>query len=589
MKSERSLYDLKLLPFSAQGSLMSITTTRDVPFEERNDDLYLSLTKSNGGDLERSSLARISLTRDGEEVPYTYTATFTTLRLECAQGYVEFCMEKNILHFRGKGVGLRFHCKMNSHEGGCAREDGSFEMGFALMGKFLFVPLTGHSRNDAPYNWRRFCPEDSTFDYWADEEGMFEGVVHAYISNGLRLEQYRPFDACVEENERALAKWGEKYPKVAPEFEATARVAVYTIWSHVMEPDGLLKDRVVYMSRNHLVDAFGWQQSYQAMTAWRDPETAWQFLHNMFDYQLPEGQLPDWINSMSAMYLCTKPPFQGFAAAWILDHADLSAFTVEQYRWVYEPLCKWTNWWLNYRDTDKDGVPQYNHGDESGWDDASIFSKGVPLESADLCAYLSLQSEVLARLAGRIGLHDEARAWTEKSQFLFDRMMDFWDGEKFTPTLSTTHEKVPSDSIAVYHPIILGKRLPAEVIDKIADTLARDYVTDFGIASEKLGSPLFSFTNCFLRGNLVSPVQLMMATGLYEAGKTELARDVARRFCHKVVRDGFALCHYPFDREDLVLESPDFNLAFGSDIRLATSWTAAIFLFLAGDILGGDP
>ena len=119
-------------------------------------------------------------------------------------------------------------------------------------------------------------------------------VVHAYISNGLRLEQYRPFDQCVEENERALAQWGEKYPKVAPEFEATARVAVYTIWSHVMEPDGLLKDRVVYMSRNHLVDAFGWQQSYQAMTAWRDPETAWQFLHNMFDYQLPEGQLPDW-------------------------------------------------------------------------------------------------------------------------------------------------------------------------------------------------------------------------------------------------------------------------------------------------------
>ena len=52
MKSERSLYALKLLPFSAQGSLMSVTTTRDVPFEERNDDLYLSLTKSNGGNLE---------------------------------------------------------------------------------------------------------------------------------------------------------------------------------------------------------------------------------------------------------------------------------------------------------------------------------------------------------------------------------------------------------------------------------------------------------------------------------------------------------------------------------------------------------
>lgn len=587
MKSERSLYDLKLLPFSAQGSLMSVMTTRDVPYEQRNDDLYLSLTKSNGGNLARSSLARISLIQDGKEVPYQYTATFTTLRLDSAAGYVEFCMEKNLLHFRGKGVTLRFSCKMEPHEGGCSREDGSFEVGFALMGKFLFVPLAGQFHYDAVWNWRMIRPDDMTFDFVPQEPRGLEGVVHGYLSNELRRENYTPFDECVARNQAALDQWANKYPKVAPEFEETARVAVYTIWSHVMEPDGLLRDRVVYMSRNHLVDAFGWQQSYQAMAAWRDPETAWQFLHTMFDYQLPAGQIPDWINSMSAMYLCTKPPFQGFAATWLLEHADLSGLTRQQYLWLYEPLCKWTNWWLDYRDSDHDGVPQYNHGDESGWDDASIFAKGVPLESADLCAYLHLQTEVLYKLAERIGLHSQAKVWKEKSQFLYDRMMDFWDGERFVPTLSTTHEKVYSDSIAVYQPIILGKRLPQEVIDKIASQLEAGYVTEFGIASEKLGSPLFSFTNCFLRGNLVAPVQLMMAAGLYEAGKKELAQTIARRFCRKVVRDGFALCHYPFDREDLVRESPEFNLAFGSDILLATSWTAAIFLFLAGDILEG--
>lgn len=586
MKSKHSLYDLKLLPFSAQGSLSSITTTRDVPYEQRNDDLYLSLTKSNGGNLTRSGLARISLLHDGKEVPYEYTATFTTLRLESGFGFVEFCMEKSLLHFRGQGITLRFACRMDQHEGGCSREDGSFEAGFALMGKFLFVPLSGRFVYDAAYNWRLFKPDDMTFDF-CPQDGAFSGVVHSYISNELRLEHYTPFEEVVRANEAALEEWAKKYPKVAPEFEQTARVAVYTIWSHVMEPDGLLKDRVVYMSRNHLVDAFGWQQSYQAMAAWRDIQTAWQLLHNMFDYQLPAGQLPDWINSMSAMYLCTKPPFQGFAATWILDHADLSSLTREQCQWLYEPLGKWTNWWLDYRDSDHDGVPQYNHGDESGWDDASIFAKGVPLESADLCAYLCLQTEVLARLAKRIGLHSQAKMWQEKSNFLFGSMMAFWDGERFVPMLSTTHEKVYSDSIAVFHPIIMGKRLPQNVIQSIARTLEKDYVTDFGIASEKLGSPLSAYTNCFLRGNLVSPVQLMMATGLYEAGEKELAQKIARRFCRKVVRDGFALCHYPFDREDLVLESPDFNLAFGSDILLATSWTAAIFLFLAGDILEG--
>lgn len=52
-----------------------------------------------------------------------------------------------------------------------------------------------------------------------------------------------------------------------------------------------------------------------------------------------------------------------------------------------------------------------------GWDDASIFAKGVPLESADLCAYLSLQTEVLARLAKRIGLHSQAKMWQENRTF----------------------------------------------------------------------------------------------------------------------------------------------------------------------------
>lgn len=84
-------------------------------------------------------------------------------------------------------------------------------------------------------------------------------------------------------------------------------------------------------------------------------------------------------------------------------------------------------------------------------------------------------------------------------------MMAFWDGERFVPMLSTTHEKVYSDSIAVFHPIIMGKRLPQNVIQSIARTLEKDYVTDFGIASEKLGSPLFAYTNCFLRGNPCLP------------------------------------------------------------------------------------
>lgn len=70
---------------------------------------------------------------------------------------------------------------------------------------------------------------------------------------------------------------------------------------------------------------------------------------------------------------------------------------------VYDALVKWTYWWLTYRDDDNDGIPQYNHGNESGWDNGTAFSGGVPIECPDLTAYLIIQMDVLADIAGRLG------------------------------------------------------------------------------------------------------------------------------------------------------------------------------------------
>lgn len=69
MKSENSLYDLKLLPFTALGAKSAVLTSRDAPYEERNEDLYLSITKTNSGNLSRAGLARMSVMYGGEEIP----------------------------------------------------------------------------------------------------------------------------------------------------------------------------------------------------------------------------------------------------------------------------------------------------------------------------------------------------------------------------------------------------------------------------------------------------------------------------------------------------------------------------------------
>lgn len=590
MKSQKSFIDLAKVPFARKGSYLSILNQQDGEDIDRGkkDELYLSRTWNNSCAVKRADLIRICLIQDGKEIPYQYIATPSLLRLESEYGYVEFCIRGDVFRFRGRGVTLRCQAEMWGHEGSVDREDGTWEISFSMIGKFLFAPLSGKMHAQGGLNWMYQTPEPVTIDFSADSEQNFEGVIHTYLSNGQREEHYEDFDEIVRDNQNDFLDWCNKYPSVPAEFEETRELAAYIVWSHVMVPYGKLTSEMVYMSRNSLADAFGWQQGYQAMAVYQDIRQAWNFLCNMFDYQLSDGQLPDWVNDYCNTYLSCKPPFQGFAFDWLWEHGDMDKLKVEDYTKLYAPLAKWALWWFNYRDSDDDDIPQYSHPDESGWDDGSIFSKGVPVESPDLCAFLILLTEALSKIARKVGRRSDARYWKERSdRLLADMIREFWDGEHFVAKLSGSHEIVGGQCVALYQPIILGRRLPEEIRCKLIKDLSDEngYLCQHGIASEHQGSPLFELRNGFCRGVVVSPVQLMMVIGIWNAGAEEVARDIAYRFCRKVQRDGFSLCHFPYDDPDLVVAPSEKARNFVSDMSLDTSWTAAIFLTLAGNIL----
>lgn len=591
MKSDGSMLDLVRVPFSRKGSYLSILNKQDGDDIERgkSDVLYLSRTWNNSCAIKRADLIRISLIYEGEEVPCQYNASASVLRLECDYGYAEFCIDDNdMFRFRGTGVSLRFNAVMEGHEGSVDRQDGTWEISFSMIGKFLFVPLSGVMKAKGGLNWMYQTPEPVEITFGSGVDAYFEGAIHTYLSNGQKENRYADFDAIVRKNQSDYEVWDAKYPMVPDEYEETRKMATYIIWSHTMSPYGKITNEMVYMSRNSLADAFGWQQGYQAMAISADVKQAWEFLCNMFAYQLPDGQLPDWINDYCSTYLTSKPPFQGFAFDWLWNHADMDELTVEDYLKLYYPLAKWAGWWFNYRDSDNDDIPQYNHPDESGWDDGSIFSKGVPVESPDLCAFLILVTEALGKIAQKIGRQADSRYWLERSEKLLqDMLRELWNGEHFVAKLSGSHEVIEGRCVALYQPIILGKRLPGEVREKLLKALADEqgYLCQHGIASEHPESPLFELLNGFCRGVVVSPVQLMMAVGAQAAGAEELAVKIAERFCQKVARDGFSLCHFPYDSEELVIAPSEKARNFVSDMSLDTSWTAAIFLVLAGNIL----
>ncbi|MCL1835334.1 MAG: hypothetical protein FWG48_04160 [Oscillospiraceae bacterium] len=189
---------------------------------------------------------------------------------------------------------------------------------------------------------------------------------------------------------------------------------------------------------------------------------------------------------------------------------------------MYDGLTKLFGFWTTLRDTDNDGVPQYNHGCESGYDFSLMFAKGVPVETPDIICYVALLAEALAQLAAGLSKPGDAAKWREKSDFLLGKLFtEFWNGERFIAKLSGLHETVVFDELEAYLPFMLGKRLPPEIAGKMAADLQASYTSPHGLLSRpKDGKP----------GTIMGFSQVKILPGLFETGHREQALRLLRGF-----------------------------------------------------------
>jgi putative isomerase len=207
------------------------------------------------------------------------------------------------------------------------------------------------------------------------------------------------------------------------------------------------------------------------------------------DLQNAQGALPDKWDVDSIAWEFSKPPIHGWVLAWMFHHGHFQDRKhLEQ---IYPLLSRWTEWYLRYRDASQDGLPEHRHGNEAGWDNATVFDEGGPIKSPDLSAYLSVQMEVLTDVAARLGRPAEARQWKQQSNQLLERMVQrFWRDGAFVAIHVTDGRPIRSQSLLLDMPIILGTRLPSSVQAKlIADLRKRASESSFGLASEPENSP----------------------------------------------------------------------------------------------------
>lgn len=515
----------------------------------------------------------------GQVIPVTSSATTDTFTMASDSGRIDWIMpDPNMLRIRTQGIGLRL-VGLGPEWALLCSAGGNRWRSIIDRSKLLFIPL--HGELSVTSNWRPKPGErhrhhgcdPMIVDLPPDAELLLCG----YESETLPPEVNEDFESARARVMTDFTKWRDACPPAPEPYAETRELAAYIGWSSVVPAAGNFPFPSMLMSKNWMVNTWNWDNYFNAWgSVYRDPKYAWQQYMLHLKHQHPTGALGDAINELSIGWSYTKPPVHGWILRKMLaiddslDHAKLS--------FIYESLCRWTQWWFTYRDDDGDGICQYHHGNDSGWDDATTFDVGVPNESPDLNALLVLQMEVLGELADRLGQSDEARRWKQQSIEQLQRFIAHsWRGEQFVSMQSGTHHYGKTgDSLLNYIPLVLGHRLPQGILNSMISGLTRPgrFLGTWGLASEAMDSPEF-LPQGYWRGALWSPPMMMIIDGLADAGQTDLAHDLAQRFCRLCSIHGLAENYAALTGE------PHHDPAY--------TWSASIWLILCHTYLCGTP
>ena len=573
-------FDIRKVPFSRFGSYLAISTpypdSKGIP-----DGLYLR-TVHGKAMWKWSGLLRLEALWEGKLVPAEVVATPSLLQLKTSRGAVEFCFEnESILRVRGKGLGLRLTWGQGGpslHALGLAHvlSDERVRLQPGLGFRLMVTKLTGAM--DAHVQWECYRQHHLVRDFKIDcghSGKSWEIAIEEFDGEWIEKKHPKTFAACVKEVRAEVAAWNAKAPALPRTYAKAGELAAYVNWTSVVRPHGHLKRRGMLMSKNWMHAVWSWDNCFNALAvAGQDARLAWEQLMLLVDQQDAQGAFPDYVTNDHLKRGFVKPPIHGWTLRKLMHSG---AVGIKQLREIYEPLCKSTEWWFRWRDVDGDGIPEYFHGNDSGWDNCTLFDVGYPLKGPDLIAFLALQMEVLGEVAHRLGKTQEAARWTKRSKNAIRVLVrEFWDGTRFVAKSIGNAKSIKAPaSLLSYLPAILGKRLPKEILATMVEHLKTEgfLLTRFGLASESPRSSRF-IADGYWRGAIWAPPIALIVDGLYDAGEIQLAQEISRRFCELCKQSGFA---------------ENFNAITGEALRdPAYTWTSSIFLLLASGALWGN-
>jgi hypothetical protein len=563
--------DLHRVPFSRFGSYMAFSMfdgkggRTEIPVIPAG--LYFRTIRGNAAQRE---IFRVELVRNGTAVPMTVNASPASLVLEAEGAKATLVFpEPDILRMRVEGATLRFSLALPVRP---YRYEFAIPVGtnrwqvniWPNLHNYLLTTQTGSLSVTAPWNGSH-C-DGITADFGPGDSAIEEFRSTCPPGN------YPAFEGVKDRAGSLFADWLKRTLPAPAEYAESRELASYINWATVVNPCENLTRRAMYMSKNWMTNIWSWDHCFNALAlAKADPDLAWDQFMVMFDFQDADGAMPDSVNDRMALWNFVKPPVHG----WTIDRFLLRnepAFA-DRLKEAYEPLSRWTSWWMDHRDSDGDGIPEYNHGNDSGWDNATVFKDGCPVEASDLTTYLIIQMNTLAGIATRLGKASESSKWRESARTLQEKFMKHsWRNGRFVSPRSGSHSVAPGDSLIDWMPAILGDRLPGEVRKTLLEEVSREgrFLTKYGLATENPSGPHYVSDGYWL-GPLWAPPTLMLADALAEAGNAVLAKRIAKGWCDMCAREGFA---------------ENFDALTGAGYRdRAYTWTSSVFLLLAEGLI----
>ena len=278
------------------------------------------------------------------------------------------------------------------------------------------------------------------------------------------------------------------------------------------------------------------------------------------------GRAARFVTHSEVLYNFVKPPIHGWALARLRDDHRARRATRSRSSTTGSRAGRASGSTIaGCRDT---RLPHYQHGNDSGWDNSTVFDHDRVIESPDLAAFL-VRAARRARRPGRRARNSPTTTGTRTATTIRAGLLAaLWDGERFVAVGATSGQPAKTTSLLTLLPIVAAESAAGRVQRRARGGASRHTSPSSG---SRPSCPARPSTRTTATGGVRSGLRRRCSskTAFAASGHIELADEVSARFLALCETSGFA---------------ENFDALTGEGLRdRAYTWTASAYLMLARD------